>query len=95
MLADQKSGVPAEVRRAIIKGEPITDPEINALADFTRIMVTARGLPGNEQVKAFLDAGYSEHHILDIILAISVKTLSNYSNHLFHTPVDDMFSAYA
>lgn len=94
MLADQKSGVPTDIRQAIIKGQNICDPKISALADFTRFMVATRGLPTTAQVNAFLDAGYSEHHILDIILAISVKTLSNYSNHLFHTPVDEMFSAY-
>jgi len=26
------------------------------------------------------------------VLAIAVKTLSNYANHLFHTPVDDLFA---
>jgi len=94
MLADKKSGVPADIRLAIIKDQNISDPKISALADFTRIMVNTCGLPDTTQVKSFLAAGYSERHILDIILAISVKTLSNYSNHLFHTPVDDMFSAY-
>ena len=30
--------------------------------------------------------------MLEIILAIAVKTLSNYSNHLFNTPLDEMFA---
>jgi len=32
--------------------------------------------------------------VLEIVLAIAVKTLSNYSNHLFHTPVDDTFASF-
>jgi alkylhydroperoxidase family enzyme len=44
-------------------------------------------------VGAFLAAGYSERQILEIVLAIAVKTLSNYANHLFHTPVDAMFES--
>jgi hypothetical protein len=28
------------------------------------------------------------------VLAVSVKVLSNYSNHAFATPVDERFSAY-
>lgn len=34
-----------------------------------------------------------DKHILEIVLAIAVNTLSNYANHLFHTPVDPMFAA--
>jgi hypothetical protein len=30
--------------------------------------------------------------VLEIILAIGVKTLSNYFNHLLHTPLDEMFA---
>jgi hypothetical protein len=30
-----------------------------------------------------------------VLLAVAVKTISNYTNHLFHTPVDDLFAARA
>jgi alkylhydroperoxidase family enzyme len=55
-------------------------------------MVVKRGLPSAGDVSAFLAAGYSEHHVLNVILAIAVKTLSNYANHIFHTPVDGTFA---
>jgi len=42
-------------------------------------------------VKAFIDVGYSEVAMLEIIQTISVKTISNYSNHLFHTTLDGIF----
>lgn len=38
-----------------------------------------------------LDAGYDEQHLLSIVLAIGIKTLSNYTNHLFDTPLDRVF----
>jgi hypothetical protein len=50
-------------------------------------MVNKRGRPSDEDVESFLSAGYTEKHILAIILAISVKTISNYSNHIFRTPL--------
>ena len=53
-------------------------------------MVATRGLPTRRDVDSFLSAGYSERLILEVVLAIAVKTLSNYSNHLFHTPVDEL-----
>jgi hypothetical protein len=52
-------------------------------------------LPGRADVEAFLASGYSEQQILEIVLAIAVKTLSNYANHLFHTPVDSLFASRA
>ncbi|MCP5278435.1 MAG: carboxymuconolactone decarboxylase family protein [Thiobacillus sp.] len=91
-IADKMSGVPVAVTNAVRDGVPIPDAKLAALHDFARTMVVKRGLPGKADVAAFLAAGFSERHILEIVLAISVKTLSNYANHLFHTPVDGAFA---
>lgn len=56
-------------------------------------MVLSRGRPQASVVEDFLNAGYSEKQLLDIVLAVSIKTLSNYTNHLFQTPVDKAFKA--
>jgi alkylhydroperoxidase family enzyme len=69
--------------------------KLAALVAFVRVMVEKRGLPQRADVEAFLGAGYMERQILEIILAVAVKTISNYSNHLFHTPVDAAFASRA
>ena len=92
-VADKLSKVPPEVTDAIRNDDEIKDPKLAALRTFTRAMVVSKGHPGQDDVSSFLQAGYSEMHILDIILAISVKTISNYSNHIFNTPVDAPFVA--
>lgn len=94
-LADMKSGLAADVTNAIRDGSPITDTKLAALAEFTRTLFHTRGLPTKAAVDAFLTAGYSERQILEIVLALAVKTLSNYANHLFHTPLDGAFSGRA
>lgn len=94
-LADKASQVPPAVTDAIRDGSPIPDPKLAALSDFTRALMTSRGWPTADDVQAFLGAGYGERHILEIILAIGVKTLSNWSNHLFRTPLDEMFAGRA
>jgi uncharacterized peroxidase-related enzyme len=91
-LADMKSKVPAEVTNAIRDGRPIPDARLSALSKFVEVMVRTRGLPTRADVSAFHAAGYSDKQILEVVLAIAVKTLSNYANHLFHTPVDPMFA---
>jgi len=90
-IADM-SEVPAEVTDAIGDGKPLPDGRLDALSTFTAAMVESRGLPTAAQMDAFLAAGYTESDILQILLAVSVKTISNYANHLFHTPVDGMFA---
>lgn len=91
-VADKMSGVPAEITDAIRDGRTIPDGKLAALATFTEKMVLSRGNPTEGDVAAFKAAGYSEQNILGIILAISIKTLSNYTNHIFHTPVDATFA---
>lgn len=93
VLADNVSGVPTEVTDAIRDGAPVPDPKLRALSEFTRTLLAKRGRPDRADVDAFLAAGYTERHILEIILAVAVKTLSNWSNHVFDTPVDEMFAA--
>ena len=94
-VADAMSKVPLPVTNAIRDGRPIPDSKLSVLSGFTQTMLESRGRPGAADVEAFLAAGFSERHILEIILAIAMKTLSNYSNHLFHTPVDELFAARA
>lgn len=93
MIADRMSKVPPPVTEAIRNGRTIPHAKLAALSTFTDTLLATRGLPSKAAVQAFLGAGYEERHVLEIILAIAVKTLSNYSNHLFHTPLDGMFAS--
>jgi uncharacterized peroxidase-related enzyme len=92
-VADKMSKVPAGITDAIRDGRSIADTKLEALAAFAAKMVASRGRPNDADVSAFLAAGYSERNILGIILAIGVKTFSNYTNHVFHTPVDGAFAS--
>ena len=93
VVADMMSKVPVAVTDAIRNDTDIPDAKLKALSLFTSIMVNKRGRPNDDDVQEFLMAEYTEKHILAIILAISIKTISNYSNHVFRTPVDTMFKA--
>jgi uncharacterized peroxidase-related enzyme len=95
MIGEKKSGVPAEVLSALREGRPIPDAKLAALAAFTETMVERRGLPKQADVDALRAAGYTDAHVLGIILAIGVKTFSNYANHLMHNEVDEVFAGQA
>jgi uncharacterized peroxidase-related enzyme len=93
VIADTRSRVPAPVTDAIRAGAKVPDSRLRALSEFTRVMLNQRGRPGRRDVEAFLAAGFTEKQVLDVVLAIAVKTISNYTNHLFDTPVDAAFRA--
>ncbi|HEY1212224.1 MAG TPA: carboxymuconolactone decarboxylase family protein [Bryobacteraceae bacterium] len=95
MIALAVSKTPEQAVNAIRADGVIDDPKLHALADFTRVMVLSRGRPSDGDLGAFLAAGYTEQNVLEIILAIAVKTISNYTNHLFHTEVDERFKEFA
>ncbi|KAF3996537.1 carboxymuconolactone decarboxylase family protein [Glaciimonas immobilis] len=94
MIADKVSKVPKAVLQAIRDQQPIPDAKLAALAAMAVEMVAKHGQPDPAIVKAFIQAGYQELDLLYIVLAASVKTLSNYSNQAFGTPVDAMFADY-
>jgi len=60
----------------------------------TLALVRNRGHLSEEEVAAFFAAGYQQRQLLEIIVGISQKVMSNYVNHLAQTPVDDAFKAY-
>jgi alkylhydroperoxidase family enzyme len=48
-----------------------------------------------QQVSTFLEAGYARRHVLDVLLGVAQKTLSNYVNHIADTPVDPAFARFS
>ncbi len=94
MLADKVSGVPADTLKTLREGGEIPDQRLAALSRFTRIMFETRGRPGNDETRAFFDAGFEENHLMDIVLALAVKTLSNYSNHINQPELDEAFASH-
>jgi uncharacterized peroxidase-related enzyme len=78
-----------QVIEALRANTPLPDQKLNALATFAQTVVTKQGWVDDGDIQAFLDAGYSHQHVLETIVAISMKTLSNFVNHMAETPLDD------
>ena len=73
----------------------MSDAKLEALRTFAGILVEKRGRPSEEEVAAFLSAGYTRAQILEVIVGIAFKTLSNFTNHLADTPIDKQFAPFA
>ena len=87
--------VPQDVISAIRTGAPINDARLAALHRFTKAVVTSRGWPSAADTAEFTAAGYGEQQVLEVLLGIGLKTLSNYTNSIANTPLDSAFSAVA
>lgn len=83
--------VPADVVAAVRSGGPIGDPKLEALHAFAAAVAGSRGRPGEAQTRAFLAAGYDKRQVLEVVLGVGLKTLSNYTNHIAGTPLDGAF----
>ena len=84
--------VAEDVIAALRDGEPIADARLEALRRFVEILVESRGWASDRQVQSFIAAGFSRQQVVEVLLGITQKTLSNYVNHLADTPLDDAFA---
>lgn len=88
-----KSGVADDAIAAIRDGRPIDEPKLEALRRFTKRAVETRGWLRDDDLEAFYDAGYGPQQVLEVVLGIAMKTLSNYTNHIAGTELDEAFES--
>jgi uncharacterized peroxidase-related enzyme len=86
--------VPAQVIGAIREDRPIPDARLESVRRLTRAIVISRGWPSEDDIAAFLAAGHQPAQILEVVLGVTLKTLSNYTNHLAQQPLDGAFAAH-
>ncbi len=87
--------VPADVIQAIRNDKPIADEKLEALRTFAASLIEKRGWLSEDDVAAFRSAGFSQAQVLEVVLAASLKTMSNYASNMAETPLDDAFSSRA
>jgi alkylhydroperoxidase family enzyme len=73
---------------ALREGTPLPDPKLEALHRFATIVVRERGFASDADVEAFLAAGYTRRNVLEVVLGVATKVMSNYTNHIVHTQYD-------
>lgn len=87
--------VSPEIVSAVRGKTPIADTKLNALANFTRELVAERGFVSETTKKSFLSSGYSEAAMMEVLMGVALKTISNYLDHLNPTPIDPAFASEA
>ncbi len=83
------------ITEALRNETPLENPKLEALRTLTLTVVRNRGHVTAEDLNSFYAAGYEERQVLEIILGLAQKTISNYVNHIANTPVDAPFQKFA
>ncbi len=69
-------------------GSASFDPKLDALAKFTAAVVKGKGRVAEEVKDAFFDAGYNEASLVDVVIVIGDKIISNYIHNLTGFEID-------
>ena len=70
------------------KGFATFDSKLDSLVKFTASVVQNKGNASAEVKNAFFDAGYSEVNMIDVVILIGDKIMSNYLHNLTGFPID-------
>jgi AhpD family alkylhydroperoxidase len=90
-----KEGVSEDDVAALRAGEAPSEPRLRALSELSRSLVRGRGKAGEDELRAFHDAGFSPAQALEVVLGIAFSTMANYTGHFADAPLDEPFKRHA
>lgn len=80
---------------ALRNGTKLPTERLQVLHEMTLSITRNRGVVNKDELKAFYDAGFTQRQLLEIILGLSQKVISNYTNHIAETPLDKGFEQFS
>ena len=87
--------VKEEINNALRNATKLDNTKLEALREFTLVLLRKKGHASSKEIENFLEVGYTRQNILEIILALAEKTISNYVNHLAKPKLDPQYEKYA
>lgn len=87
--------VSADLDLRLRQDKALEDARLEALRVFTQLVVRKQGFVADSDLAAFRAAGFGDAEVLAVILGAGFKLISNYVNHIAHTPVDSAFASFA
>ena len=84
--------VSAETVAAIRANQPTGDQQTDALISLVRELVAKRGHASRATIDGFLAVGFTKIQVMELLLAVALKTISNYLDHINPAPLDAAFA---
>lgn len=83
---------PAEIVFAIRHNVPVPDTKFNVVVMLVKELMRGRGYARQETIQNFIAVGYRKEQVIELLVGIALKTVSNYLDHLSPIPVDQAFA---
>lgn len=91
----RKEGVSSEETDAIRQRRTPTDQRFAALSTLAKTLIEKRGHVSEQQVDAFLAAGFTKEQILEVITVVAASTITNYAGSVANPALEDQYQEYA
>jgi len=88
----RQAGLAEDDIQALRNGKPLSNARLEALRKFAEAVVRERGFVGDGAVEAYLAADFTKANVLEVVTIAATKTISNYTNHITHTPKESFMS---
>lgn len=85
-------GVDQETVDAVRAGGVGTDPRLQALGRLTLRVLETKGAISSGDMRAFLNAEYEASQILELLIGIAAKTMTNFAAKISRLPLDRAFA---
>lgn len=90
-MTAEKTDLEWDTIEKIRNREKLSNERHEALRVFTERVARDSGNVPHDVFTQFKNAGFNEQNALDVILGVTLKTLTNTTNHFIETPLDEQF----
>lgn len=93
-LASQQ-GISSKETDAIREGRLPADKRFAALSSLAKALIEKRGHLSEQELDAFLSAGFTKEQVLEVVAIVAASTITNYAGTIANPPLEDPFKQFA
>jgi alkylhydroperoxidase family enzyme len=90
-----QQGIDSEETSAIREGRLPEDKRFAALSKLAKALIEKRGHLNEQELDAFIAAGFSKEQVLEVIAIVAASTITNYTGTISNPPLEDVFQEHA
>jgi len=90
-----QQGVSSEETGAIRERRVPADKRFAALSTLAKTLIEKRGHLSEQELDAFLAAGFTKEQVLEVIAVVAASTITNYAGTIANPPLEDSFERHA
>jgi alkylhydroperoxidase family enzyme len=90
-----EQGISPEETDAIRAGRTPKDHRFAALFTLAKTLIEKRGHLSEQELDAFLNAGFTKEQVMEVIAIVAASTITNYAGTIANPPLEDRFQQFA